>query len=501
VREKSFAQNYIFNLIYQIVAIALPLVTTPYLSRVLGADGIGQYSFAQSIVSYFALAAALGTTMYGQRQIAKVKSDSQARSQLFFEIFIFRFLGVALACLVYCLAIMPHVNFPLLYAVAAIEILTVALDITWFYQGVEDFGIIAIGTTLGRLVAMICVFCFVKTKEDLVLYVCLYCASILLGNLLSFLGLRRYLVRPKGVRLRILLHLLPALALFASQFAIQVYTVLDKTMIGLITGSDFENGYYEQSQKLIKVLIALVTSLGAVMASRVAVLWNTDRKKEVYPLLYGSFRLVFALGLPMAAGVALILSRFVPIFYGGGFEPVIPIIMVLVFMFPILGCSNVIGIQYLVPTGREKWLTISVLCGAGVNVILNLFFIRQWQAMGAALASVMAELVVTTVQFVVVRKEVKIRPVIGLLLRYGLFTAVMGAVGYGIGRIAPGGALGIACIVLPCVAIYGLLLLVTRDPVFQIFLKRRTKEATVAPGERQEARLSNDRENSDEGKA
>ena len=472
MQEKSFAKNYVFNLIYQIVAIALPLVTTPYLSRVLGADGIGRYSFAQSIVSYFALVAALGTTLYGQRQVAKVKNDPVLRSQLFWELFIFRFVGVALACLVYCLSIMPNLGDPLLYAVAAIEILTVALDITWFYQGVESFGVIAAGTTLGRLIAMICVFCFVKTREDLVLYVCLYCASILLGNLLCWLGLKRYLVRPRGVRLRVLVHLLPALALFASQFAMQVYTVLDKTMIGLITGSDFENGYYEQSQKLIKVLIALVTSLGAVMASRVAVLWNSERKKEVYPLLYGSFRLIFALGLPMAAGVALILSRFVPLFYGGGFEPVIPIIFVLACMFPILGCSNVIGIQYLVPTGREKWLTLSVLCGAGVNVILNLFFIWQWQALGAAIASVVAELAVTAVQFFIVRKEISLAKVLKLLLRYAVFTAVMGGIGYLLYRIAPGGALGIAVIVLPCVLLYGGLLVVTRDPILAFFLKR-----------------------------
>lgn len=486
MKERSFAKNYVFNLIYQIVAIALPLVTTPYLSRVLGADGIGKYSFAQSIVSYFALFAALGTTLYGQRQVAKVKDDPAARSRVFFEVLIFRFLGVLLACATYCFGVMLNVNEPLLYAVAAIEILTVALDITWFYQGVEDFGIIAVGTTLGRLAAMICVFCFVKRKEDLVLYICLYCASILLGNLLSWIGLRRYLVRMKGIRLRILVHLLPALALFASQFAMQVYTVLDKTMIGLITGSDFENGYYEQSQKLVKVLIALVTSLGAVMASRVAVLWNTDRKKEVYPLLYGSFRLVFALGLPMAVGVTLILSRFVPVFYGGGFEPVIPIITVLTLMFPILGCSNVIGIQYLVPTGRERWLTVSVLCGAAANVVLNFFFIHIWQAMGAAIASVIAELVVTAVQFIVVRKEIRVWPVLKLFLRYLAFSAVMGAAGYGLTLVAPGGILGITLIVLPCVALYGVLLLITKDPIFQFFRSR--KMASETDEKKQESR-------------
>ena len=173
MKEKSLLQNYIFNLIYQVVAIALPLVTTPYLSHVLGAEPIGQYSFAQSIVSYFALFAALGTTLYGQRQIAKAKNDPTERSRLFWEIFLLRLAGAALAAVVYCCTIMPTASAPVLYAVAAIEILTIAFDITWFYQGVENFAPIAVCVTVARLLITAGVFILVKSKEDLVLYVLL----------------------------------------------------------------------------------------------------------------------------------------------------------------------------------------------------------------------------------------------------------------------------------------------------------------------------------------
>lgn len=470
--QKSFAKNYIFNLLYQVIAIALPLVTTPYLSRVLGADGIGRYSFAQSIVSYFALAAALGSTLYGQRLIARESGDAEARSRSFWEIFLFRAVGVAVATLIYCLLIMPNSSDPLLYAIAAIEILTVALDITWFYQGMEDFQPIAVCTAIGRLLAMVAIFVFIKDRGDLIVYVFCYCASILLGNAFSWASVRKYLKAVSPRSLRIFRHTLPTLTLFASQFAIQVYTVLDKTMIGLITRSDFENGYYEQSQKLIKVLIALVTSLGVVMASRVAVLWKENKKKEVYDLMYGSFRFTFALGLPMAVGCMLILSRFVPIFYGAGFEPVIPIIRVLVWMFPVLGCSNVIGIQLLVPSGREKYLTVSVIAGAVVNVILNLIFIRYFAAMGAAIASVIAECAVTGVQFFVVRRELKFGKVVGIFSRYALFTALMGALGAVVAHFAPDGILGIAVIAAPCVILYGAILVLLRDPVFAFFKNR-----------------------------
>lgn len=471
-KRGSFAKNYIFNLLYQVLAIALPLVTTPYLSRVLGADGIGQYSFAQSVVSYFALAAALGSTLYGQRLIARVGTEPEERSRRFWEIFLLRVLGALAATLIYCLCILPNCSDVLLYAVAAIEILTVAVDITWFYQGMEDFQPIAVCTAVGRVIAVAAVFTLVRTREDLIVYVVCYCVSILLGNLFSWYGVRKYLVAVSPRSLSLRGHLIPSVALFASQFAIQIYTVLDKTMIGLITQSDFENGYYEQSQKLIKVLIALVTSLGVVMASRVAVLWKENKKKEVYDLMYGSFRFTFALGLPMAAGCMLILSRFVPVFYGDGFEPVIAIIRVLCLMFPIIGCSNVIGIQLLVPTGREKYLTRSVLVGAGVNVAFNAVMIPLWGAMGAAAASVIAEGAVTAVQFYVVRKEIRLGRVAISFLRYSGLTAVMAAVGLAVAYFAPDGILGMAIIVLPCVAVYGLLLVILKDPVFAFFKNR-----------------------------
>ena len=476
--KRSFAKNYIFNLIYQIVAIALPLITTPYLSRVLGADSIGKYSFAQSIVSYFALFAALGTTMYGQRLIARASSNPSERSRLFLEVFLFRVVGAAVACLIYCLAIMPTSSDPILYAVAAIEIIAVAVDITWFYQGMEDFQPIAMWNVVGKLLAIVGIFLFVKTRDDLVIYVALYCGSILFGNLLAWLDLRKYLSRrePEDRRVSLPRHFMPALALFVSQVAMQVYVVLDKTMIGIITGSDFENGYYEQSQKLSRVLVAVVTSLGVVMASRVAVLWKENKKESVYSLIEGSFRFVFALGVPMAIGVTLVASRFVPVFYGEGFEPVVGLITILAFMIPVIGCSNVIGIQLLVPTGREKLLTASVAVGAVVNFLLNLGLIYFFASTGAAVASLIAETAVTATQFFFVRREIKIGRILKLLLRYSVFGAVMAAVGVGMSHIAPGGILGIAVIALPCIAVYGGLLVVTKDPVFAFFKNRNKTE-------------------------
>ena len=469
MEKRSLAKNYFLELLSQLAILALPLVTTPYLSRVLGVRAIGRYSFAGSIVSYFALLAALGTTLYGQRLIARVHNSPKVRTHFFVEVALLRAITVVIAFGAYCLLVLPHTADPLLYAAAGIEILAVAPDISWFYRGMENFGPVTLATAVGRFAAAACVFLFVKSREDLILYVVIYGASILLGDLLLWLDLRKYLVRVRRWRPKLGGHLLLSLGLFVSVLSIQVYTVLDKTMIGLITRRAAQNGYYEQGQKLIRVLVALVTVMGAVAASRAAVLWKEKKTEELRELLMGSFRLCFALGLPLAAGVILIAPRFTPIFFGPGYRPVADILRVLAPIVPLIGASNVIGIQLFAATGREKQLTISVAVGALCNILLNLWLIARLAALGAAIASVAAELVVTLTQCVMARKELPLWHVFLLFCRYLGFTAVMFAAGLVLSLALGDGPAALAVIVLTCAAVYVALLLAFRDPVRGLF--------------------------------
>ena len=469
MEKRSFAKNYFFELLSQLAVLALPLVTTPYLSRVLGAKAIGRYSFAGSIVSYFALLAALGTTLYGQRLIARVHNSPKVRTHFFVEVALLRAITVAIVFGAYFLLVLPHAANPLLYAAAGIEIIAVALDISWFYRGMENFGPVTLTTAVGRLAAAVCVFTLVKTREDLVLYVVIYGASILLGDLLLWLDLRKYLVRVRRWRPKLGGHFLLSLGLFVSGLSIHVYTVLDKTMIGLITRRAAQNGYYEQGQKLIRVLVTLVTVMGAVAASRAAVLWKEKKTDELRDLLMGSFRLCFALGLPLAAGIALVASRFTPIFYGAGYRPVAAILCVLAPIIPLVGASNVIGIQFFAATGREKRLTISVAIGALCNILLNLWLIFRYAALGAAIASVAAELIVTLTQCVMARRELPLFRVFLLFCRYLGFTAIMAAVGLVLSLTLGKGPAALAVIVVACAALYAALLLAFRDPVRSIF--------------------------------
>ncbi|WP_294542092.1 flippase [uncultured Gemmiger sp.] len=479
MKKNSLSQNFIFYLVYQILLYIVPLVTTPYLSRVLGAEGIGRYSFAQSIVSYFVLAATLGTTLYGQRKIASLKTDPAAQTQAFWQIFLLRVVTTAVALAVYGVVVLPACGAPVLYLVSAIELLGVAFDISWFFQGEESFATITKCNGICKILSVALIFLLVRTAADLNMYVVIYCGMTVAGNLAQWTFVPRYLQRGAVVRpLAFGQHLKPALGLFVAQVAIQVYTVLDKTMIGVITRSDAQNGYYEQAQKLIRVLTTLTTSIGTVMASRVAILWREEKYDEIEKMLQTSFRVIFCLACPVVVGVLLVAERFVPIFYGNGFEEVVPLLYILVFLIPIIGISNVIGMQYLVPTGKETYLTRSVMIGSIVNVGFNAFLIPRFGALGAAIASVIAETCVPCIQAYTVHEVLNFKPIGRLFVRYCLCSAPVAVLGEAINGIAPQGIWGLVIVVIPCIAVYLLELAFLKDPalkfVFSVFAKNKS---------------------------
>ncbi len=466
MKKPSVAINYIFNLGYQLLIVLVPLIVTPYVSRVLGAEGIGAYSYAQSIVSCFALAAALGTAVHGQRVVAVVREDPAARTRVFWEILCLRLAGVGLALAVYFLLAVPRSPHPVVWGLAAIELAAAAADISWFFQGLEDFRRITVCNGVVKLACTAGIFAFVKTSDDLPIYILLYCCSLLLGNLSLWLFLPAQLQksRPALVPLR---HLHPALMLFLPQVAIYVYAVLDKTMLGAILGSDLQNGYYEQAQKLQRVLLALATALGTVIIPRVANLWAKGRKKEISALLNHSFRMILAIAFPAVAGIWLVADRFVPIYYGPGYEPVAMLLKIFVWIVLFAGISGVTGNQYMIPTGHESLYTRSVLLGAVLNVALNAVLIPRYTANGAALASAAAELAIMAYQLWLLRRQLDYKPLAAMIPQYLVPTAAMALAAALAGKLLGQGIASLIGMVAAGGAAYVAVLLLRRDPLLQ----------------------------------
>lgn len=258
--KKSIAKNYIYNLIYQMLTVVLPLLTTPYLSRVLGVQAIGTYGYTLSIVTYFILFGSLGIAMYGQREIAYVQNDKEKQSKIFFEIIIIRFITLSIAIIGFYFSFCIKGEYIFYYKILILELIANILDITWYFQGIEDFGKTVIRNVVIKFVSLICIFVFIKNPNDLWKYFLIYTLSNVLGNLTMWMYIPKLLNRVSLKKIELKRHIKPTISLFIPQIAIQVYVVLDKTMIGNITNNMSEVGFYEQAQKIVKTLLLFVTA-------------------------------------------------------------------------------------------------------------------------------------------------------------------------------------------------------------------------------------------------
>lgn len=461
---KSIKLNYIYNVSYQILTLITPLITTPYLSRVLEVDGIGLYSFTSSLVSYFIMFAALGTLNYGNREISYLQTDRKKRTQTFWEIELLSCISVFVCLIAYFIfTLFIYHKYTDLLILQSMCLVSVAADIAWLLQGLEEFGKVVGRNVVFKIINIVFIFVAIHSKSDLILYVAGMCILELLSNLSIWLYLPKYVDRPNFRELHPFSHLRATIALFIPTVATTLYTALDKTMLNGITGATIENGYYEQANKISKMVLTLVTSLGAVMLPRIGKCFSENKKEEVKNLLYRSFRFVWFLGFPLCFGLMGIAHNFSPWFYGKGYDKVPNLLIILALLIPIIGVSNVIGIQYLITTKREKLLTRSVCIGAIVNFVFNLIFIPYMYSYGAAIASVISELVITILQLWYIRKELNIGKIFRLAPKYLFSGIIMLIVLALLNDIFPSGILYTCIMILSGFTVYMLSLLIMKD--------------------------------------
>lgn len=493
LKAKSAKKNYVYNVLYQVLLLIVPLITTPYISRVLGPEGVGQYSYTYSLITYFTLAAALGFGYYAQREIASNREDAYTRSKLFWEILLCRLLPTCI-----CLA----VNFTLcvtrvygddstLMLVMSCSIAAIAIDASFYCQGMEDFGKIVLRNTIVKIATVAMIFIFVNSSDDVWLYALINLGMSIVGNATLWVGLPGYLVRVKAKDLHPFRHLPGTLRLFLPTIVISIYTVLDKTLIGIITQSDAENGFYEQADKVVKIALTVVTCLGTVMIPRNTAEFKRGNIDKLRSNIYFASKFVWFLGTALVFGISAVTFNFNGWFFGEGYESVNRIMIVLSGLCLAIGMSNVLGVQYLVPTGRDKTFTLTVTAGAIVNTVLNIPLIIFFGAFGAAIATIIAECSVTGVQLFCVRKELKASKILLGGIKNIIAGAIMFAAIFPMSWFLPSNIGFTVLIVLAGAAIYFLALFILRDKFFldntkavfgkvKNILKKRKPSAPVA---------------------
>lgn len=433
--KKSITMNYIYNMVYQVLILILPLVTTPYLSRVLGAEGIGIYSYTYAIVTYFILFGSLGVAMYGQREIAYAQDNPSKRKQVFWEVVIFRILTIAVATVAYFFLFVKGAKYQIYYQILILELIASAFDISWFFQGIEEFKKTVTRNVLVRICSVTLVFILVKNPEDLAKFTLIYSLADLIGNLSLWLYLPKYFKGVKIDHINVKQHIPHIFMLFIPQIANQVYKILDTTMIGWLVQDKSETGFYEQGHKVIRLLLTIVNSLGIVMIPRMANAFANNDQKQIKSYMKLSFNFTFFLSFPMIFGIVAISSDFVPVFFGAGYEKVNSIIYILSPMVLLMGLANVLGTQYLLPTKKQKEYTNSVTWGVVVNFILNYILITKYQAIGAAIATVLSQLVVDVLQYRYVTDMVRKKDLFNLSWKYFVSGLIMFLVCFGVKTI------------------------------------------------------------------
>lgn len=462
--NKSISKNYIFTLCYQILTMVTPLITTPYVSRILQPEGIGAYSYASSIATYFIIFGALSIGFYGHLEIAKNSDNMERVNQLFEETFALQSITMLTAIIAYGVVFWFGADSAgIMNKILIITLIAKFFDISWLLEGLEEFQTIAIRNLVVRLLGVAAIFLFVKEQSDLYKYVFLVQAIEVIGNLTLWkyvIDHFHFVQLDREEMWRLFKNGLP---FFVPSLATSIYTVLDKTMIGLLTGEAAQNGYYEQANKIVQLLAGFVTSLSIVVQPRAAYYQEKGMKEQLYAVRKNAFNFILILTLPMVFGLISVSNTLIPLFLGKGYEECIVILSVLSVLILALGMDNLIGKQILMVEGMQKDYNIGIIAGACTNLVMNLMLIRRYGAFGAAISSAAAECVILLFFLYFSRKKYDYKPVMKKGMQYLIFSVLMVVVLEIIERFMEQGICRLIVQLIVGGGIYVILLLCSKD--------------------------------------
>lgn len=421
----SIKKNFTYNIAYQILILIIPLITAPYISRVIGAEGQGIYSYTYSIAQYFVLFAMLGLNNYGNRTIARVRDDKEKLSKEFWSIYGLQTITTTIMLILYVFYILFFDNSYKMYnTIQLVYVFSTMFDINWFFFGMEKFKLTVIRNTIIKILSACSIFIIVKSKEDLILYMLIMVGTSLISQLSLWTFLKKYIFFVKPTWNSIKKHIKPNAILFVPVIAVSIYKMMDKIMLGNL--SNISNvGYYENAEKIVNIPNSIITALGTVMLPRMSNLVANGKNTKIREYIDKSMEFILFLSIPITLGLIAIGKNFAPLFFGESFAKTGEIIQYLAITLIFISWANVIRTQYLIPNGKDKPYIISVFLGAVVNFIINSLLIPKYDAIGAAIGTIFAEMVVMLYQTYTVRKELNIKKYFKYFLKFLASALVM----------------------------------------------------------------------------
>lgn len=435
--QPSVKKNFIYRSIYEVLVVLTPFITTPYIARVLGSTGVGISSYTHSLMAYFTMFAALGTPQYGVREIARHRDNPAETSKLFWEIELLTVFTSGICLLGWVVLCFFYREYtPYLFALTPLLLGTMA-NINWYFTGHEKVLYTVIRNAACKILGIVVLFAFIKTRQHLFLYILLNSIITLLGNLSMWTYLPKMLVKVDFHTLTFRRHLKETLVYFVPTVATSIYHVLDRTLLGLIIHNYSVNGFYSQAHRIYSIINSLVfTSLNAVMEARISYLFVKEKTNEIKRRIHRAIDFTMLTGFACVFGIVGIAKVFVPVFWGPGWEPVEQLIYLMAPLTMIIGVSYCLGSLYYNPSGNRAQSARYLIVGSCVNLVLNLLLIPRWSAAGAIIASIAAEGVITVLYVRNCKGYLKVSTLLECSWKRLLVGAVMCLLVMAVGRLA-----------------------------------------------------------------
>lgn len=435
--RKSIKKNFAYNSLLKVLDMIFPLITFPYVARILSPEGIGKVGFSMSVIQYFVLIAQVGIPIYAIRECAKVRDNKEELTKTVQEILSINFLSVLFSYIFFAVVIL---NIEQLYSyrnlllIVSMNIFSTSIGVEWFYQSIEEYKYITIRSIFVKIISLIAIFLFINDKNDFVIYAFITVLSTSLGYLYNFIHIRKYIKifrRHKDYNFK--RHLKPLLLLFSMSLSVSLYVNLDKVMLGFLS-DDTAVGLYTAANKMVKVILALITSLGVVLLPRMSYYIENNEEIQINRLISKSLDFVLMISIPATIGIIMLAQPIIRIFAGNEYIGAITTIRIISPIIIAIALSNLIGIQILVSQGKERITLISTIVGAIVNFSLNLLLIPTLKQNGAAIGTLIAEISVMVFQIIFaysyIKENIRWKSIVSYLLGGSLIILIISAINY-----------------------------------------------------------------------
>lgn len=421
-------KNYSYNLAYQFFSMFVPLITAPYLLRTLGANGTGIYGYVNSVTAIVTTISMLGIYSFGSRQIAYVRDDEEKLQKAFNSVFTARIVLSLFGIAIYILVTAIIGRYIVYFVVYFPYVLGFFVDCTWVYVGLEDMRVAVIKNFAVKLLSVIGIFIFIHTEKDTWKYLLILGGSTLISNLFAYTQLGKYIKKPKLDNKDVWNNIMSSAYLFLPNLAYTIYLQCDKIMIENITGQTSQVSFYDYSEKIVTIPLAIITVLNTVFMPRIANEYVNDNHGEIERLINQTLKISMFLSIPMAFGIMLLSRKLIPWYLG---EKYIDVANSIIIISPIIitnSFSSVFGSQYFTATNQISILLKSQVSAVMINIICNIILIPHFQIYGAGIATVTSSLLCSIIQYHYIKYQLKLKGLFITLIKYTCVSISMGFV-------------------------------------------------------------------------